>query len=170
VDRRLRPADLAPGDAGITSASWSGISVRSVPSREYPDFADAFARLWAEFGVRGEMEHPDVIAARLAWDPTRPVGDAALLYELLVLRQADQIVAVRDHTAVVRLDERGHARAEPTVVHLSHALIEPAQRGKRARRLAARVAARRRPPLRAGRPAGRRADHPGRGDGASRPE
>jgi hypothetical protein len=129
VDPRLRPADLAPGDAGIASRSWSGVSVRSVRSAEDPDFADAFARLWTEFGVRGEMEHPEVIAGRLAWDPAEPVGSAALFYELLVLRQADEIVAVRDHTAVVRLDARGHPRAEPTVVHLSHALIEPAHRG-----------------------------------------
>jgi GNAT superfamily N-acetyltransferase len=129
VDPRFRPADLAPGDAGITSGSWSRISVRSVRSREDPDFTDVFARLWAEFGVRGEMEHPEVIAGRLAWDPAAPLRNAALLYELLVLRQADEIVAVRDHTAVVRLDEHGRARAEPTVVHLSHALVEPAHRG-----------------------------------------
>ena len=129
MDRRFRAADLAPGDAGIASGAWSKIAVRSVRSREDPDFADAFARLWAEFGVRGEMEHPEVIAGRLAWDPDRPVGNAALLYELLVLRQVDEIVAVRDHTAVVRIDQRGQAPLDPTVVHLSHALIEPAHRG-----------------------------------------
>jgi GNAT superfamily N-acetyltransferase len=70
-----------------------------------------------------------VIAERLAWDPARPVHGARLLYELLVVRQRDTIVALRDHTAVVRVDERGQARAGPTVVHLSHALVEPAYRG-----------------------------------------
>jgi hypothetical protein len=129
VDRRLRPADLAPGDAGVADADWSGISVRSVRTRDDADFAHAFARLWAEFGVRGEMEHPDVIAGRLAWDPAHPVGATALLYELLVLHQAGAMVAMRDHTAVVRLDDDGRPRREPTVVHLSHALVEPSHRG-----------------------------------------
>jgi hypothetical protein len=39
------------------------------------------------------------------------------------------VVAVRDHSVVVRLDDAGRPRAEPTVVHLSHALVEPAERG-----------------------------------------
>ncbi len=129
MDRRLCPADLAPGDAGVAGGDWSGIAVRSVRGPADPDFVHAFERLWSEFGVRGEMERREVITSRLAWDPARPVGGAALLYELLVLHRGGTVVAMRDHTAVVRLDEHGRPRAEPTVVHLSHALVEPAHRG-----------------------------------------
>jgi GNAT superfamily N-acetyltransferase len=100
-----------------------------VGGSEDPDFAPAFDRLWAEFGPRAEMERREVIGARLGWQPACPVAGAALLYELLVLRRREAIVAVRDHTAIVRLDDHGRPRAEPTVVHLSHALIEPAYRG-----------------------------------------
>ncbi len=129
VDPRLRIADLAPGDRRIAAADWSDLSVHAVSGPEDPDFAAAFDRLWAEFGARGEMERRDVIAARLRWMPARPAAGAALLYELLVLRRCGTIVALRDHTAIVRLDGRGRPRPEPTVVHLSHALVEPAFRG-----------------------------------------
>ena len=130
VDPRLRVADLAPGDRdAITGRDWSGLTVRAVRGAEDADFTQAYDRLWAEFGPRGEMERRGVIAARLAWDPTRPVPGAALAYELLVLRRRDAIVALRDHTAVVRLDDRGRPREGPTVVHLSHALVEAPQRG-----------------------------------------
>jgi hypothetical protein len=127
VDRRLRPADLAPGDAGVANGDWSGVSVDSVRNPTDRHFAHAFERLWSEFGVRGEMERREVIESRLAWDPARPAGRAALLYELLVLRRGNEVVAMRDHTAVVRRDESG--RAVPTIVHLSHALVEVAHRG-----------------------------------------
>jgi GNAT superfamily N-acetyltransferase len=127
VDHRLRPTDLAPGDTSVAASDWSAVSVNDVRSPADPDFAHAFERLWAEFGGRGEMERREVIAARLAWDPARPIGRTALLYELLVLRRRNEVVAMRDHTAVVRRDDGGRAR--PTVVHLSHALVEPAHRG-----------------------------------------
>jgi len=127
VDGRLRPTDLAPGDANVAAGDWSAVSVSSVRSPADLDFAPAFERLWSEFGVRGEMERREVIAARLAWDPARPVEGAALLYELLVLRRGDQVVAMRDHTAVARRPERG--ASPPVVVHLSHALVEPSNRG-----------------------------------------
>jgi len=129
VDPRLRSADLAPGDRRLAADDWSDLTVHVVSGPEDADFAPAFDRLWAEFGPRGEMERREVIGARLRWEPARPVAGAALLYELLVLRRREAIVAVRDHTAIVRLDDRGRPRAEPTVVHLSHALIEPAYRG-----------------------------------------
>jgi hypothetical protein len=129
VDPRLRIGDLAPGDRRIATDDWSDLGVHGVSGLEDPDFAAAFDRLWAEFGARGEMERRDVIAARLRWTPARPVAGAALLYELLVLRRRGMIVALRDHTAVVHLDDRGRSRREPTVVHLSHALVEPAFRG-----------------------------------------
>ena len=70
-----------------------------------------------------------MIEERLAWDPERPVGAAALAYELLVLRRAGAVAALRDHSAVVRLDERGRPRPGPVVVHLSHAFVVPSERG-----------------------------------------
>src|SRR5690606_5166068 len=93
-----------------------------------PDFALAYERLWAVFGARGEMEQRAVIEERLAWDPARPSGGAALLYELLVVRRAGEVAALRDHTCVVRLDARGRPRPGPLVVHLSHAWVAPAHR------------------------------------------
>lgn len=127
MDRRLRPTDLAPGDANVAAGDWSALTVKDVRTPTDPDFAHAFMRLWAEFGARGEMERREVIAGRLAWDPTRLVGPTALLYELLVLRLGTDVVAIRDHTAVVQREQLDRAR--PAVVHLSHALVEPAYRG-----------------------------------------
>lgn len=125
----LLPDDLAPGDREAARRDLHGVSVRRVRDAGDPDFAPAYERLWAEFGARGEMEARAVIRERLAWDPLQPVGRTALAYELLVLRLAGAIAALRDHTAVVRLDERAHPLPGPVVVHLSHALVEPAQRG-----------------------------------------
>jgi hypothetical protein len=144
VDVELVPADLAPGDRREAGRDWSDLRVRRVQGAGDPDFAGAYERLWAEFGARGEMETRRVIEERLAWDPARPVAipaprapggacpgppRAALAYELLVLRRAGERVALRDHSAVVRLDARARPLAGPLVVHLSHALVEPAHRG-----------------------------------------
>lgn len=133
VDVPLLPEDLAPGDRNEASRGGSGVRVRRVRDSDDPDFAIAYERLWLEFGSRGEMETQKVIGERLAWDPARPFassagGRAALAYELLVLRRAERIAALRDHTAVVRIDPRGRPLA-PVVVHLSHAYVEPSQRG-----------------------------------------
>jgi hypothetical protein len=105
------------------------VRVRRVRAAGDPDFEAAYTRLWTEFGPRGEMETRAVIRERLAWRPERPVGRVALAYELLVLRRAGEIAALRDHTAVVKLDERGRPLAAPVVVHLSHSFVEPAHRG-----------------------------------------
>jgi GNAT superfamily N-acetyltransferase len=129
VDAALRPEDLAPGDRALAARDWSDVRVHRVRDADDPDFALAYERLWAEFGPRGEMEARSVIRERLAWDPARPLGRAALDYELLVLRRGDAIAALRDHTAVARLDAHGRPLAGPVVVHLSHAFVEPAQRG-----------------------------------------
>ncbi len=137
MDVELLPEDLAPGDRKEAGRDWSDVRVRRVRGGDDPDFSEAYDRLWAEFGPRGEMEARRVIRERLAWDPSRPVGippspslaRAALAYELLMLRRSGAIAAVRDHTAVVRLDARARPLAGPVVVHLSHALVEPAQRG-----------------------------------------
>lgn len=115
--------DLAPGDRRVAAFDWSGFTVRRVTGPDDPDFDAAFTRLWDEFGARGEMERRTAIVDRLAWDPRRPSDGHARLYEMLVVRRGDEIVAVRDHTAVVPPD------GGPTVVHLSHVLVMPSQRG-----------------------------------------
>lgn len=128
MDAALRADDLAPGDRVIAPRDWSDLAVRQVPHAGDPDFALAYQELWNEFGPHGGMERRSVIEERLAWDPGRPAAGAALLYELLVLRRAGELAALRDHSAVVRLDESGRPLA-PVVVHLSHALVLPTQRG-----------------------------------------
>jgi GNAT superfamily N-acetyltransferase len=129
VEPRLRPEDLAPGDREQAARDWSDLHVHSVRDAADPDFEAAYARIWSEFGPRGEMETRRVIGERLRWDPARPVGGAALAYELLVLRRGGAIAALRDHTAVVLAGARRRPATAPVVVHLSHALVEPEHRG-----------------------------------------
>ncbi|MBI5506836.1 MAG: hypothetical protein HY899_18780 [Deltaproteobacteria bacterium] len=161
--------DLAPGDRSVADADWSEFTLERVRSVDHPLFERAYARLWEEFGAAGEMERREVIASRLAWDPRRAIASPpppprataavmpaqahAFLYELLVVRRGDELVAVRDHTAVVPLgaardgatgraaatgntDSAAQAetsaapgRAARVVVHLSHVLVEPSMRG-----------------------------------------
>jgi GNAT superfamily N-acetyltransferase len=118
-------ADLAPGDAWAGRLDWQEIALHRVRSPADPRFAQAYAALWGQFGVLAEMEQREVIAARLAWDPQRPIGGCALLYEMLVLERAGEMVAVRDHTAILPLDGPDAL----AVVHLSHALVLPSERG-----------------------------------------
>lgn len=125
----LIPDDLAAGDRDVATRDWSDVAVRRVTGAGDVDFALAYAGLWGEFGGSGGMETRRAIEERVAWDPARPVGDHALGYELLVLRRAGRLAALRDHTAVVRLDARGRPRPGPVVVHLSHALVLPPERG-----------------------------------------
>jgi GNAT superfamily N-acetyltransferase len=126
VEACLLADDLAPGDR---AADATGLRVQRIRDVADPDFQAAYDRLFTEFGPRGEMETRAVIRDRLAWDPARPVGRAALAYELLLLRRGGAIAAVRDHTAVVGLDAHGRPAPGPLVVHLSHAFVEPAHRG-----------------------------------------
>jgi hypothetical protein len=118
TDPSLIPADLAPGDARIPAPA--GLRFARVDHLDHPWFHRAYDRLWREFGDRGEMEARAVIARRLA-DPLRRAGDHLLHYTLLVVLAGDELVAVRDHTAI----------ATPTavVVHLSHVVVEPPLRG-----------------------------------------
>lgn len=121
----LIAADLAPGDAGATKLDWSRLRVERVRSQEQPLFREAYERLWRTFGAAGGMERGRVITARFAWDPARPVENHSLLYEMLVVRSGEEIVAVRDHTAIVPHRDPN----EPVIVHLSHNLVEPPLRG-----------------------------------------
>jgi GNAT superfamily N-acetyltransferase len=121
--------DLAPGDRGVLDSPWSSLAIERVTSTSHPFFETAYERLWQEFGERGEMERRDVIADRLAWDPRRPTGGCALAYEILVLREGDDVIAVRDHTVIVPPAALAGG-ADDIVVHLSHVLVEPRMRGR----------------------------------------
>lgn len=121
--------DLAPGDRAVAARDWADLDVWRVEGPRDPEFDLAYEHLWREFGEGGGMERRRVIEERLAWEPARPVGRHALAYEMLVLRRRGALAALRDHTAVVRLDARQQPRHGPVVVHLSHALVLPAERG-----------------------------------------
>lgn len=124
---RILPEDLAPGDGRARDVDWSSLRLERIGSAAHPLFQRAYDRLWREFGDKGEMERPDVIAARLAWDPRRPVDGHALRYEMIAVLAGDAIVGLRDHTAIVPPREPGAPRT--AVVHLSHVLVEPPLRG-----------------------------------------
>jgi GNAT superfamily N-acetyltransferase len=122
----LRPdaADLAPGDAWAATLDWTALAVHRVRSPDDPRFTVAYDLLWREFGAQHEMEQRGVIESRLEWRPSQPIAGCALRYEMLVVERAGEIVALRDHTAILALDDA----TAPVVVHLSHALVLPAAR------------------------------------------
>ena len=110
-----------------------------------------------------------MIRDRLAWDPARPVGRAALAYELLVLRRGgDDRRAARPHRrgatrrarpARGRLRSSCTSRTPSSSRRIGAAVSPPGCarcRSQTARRCAAAAGC-----------ASRRADRPGRGDGAA---
>lgn len=103
-------ADLAPGDAKSAGVDLSAFQIDRIRSVEDPLFAIGYGALWAEFGVRDEMEQRTTLAQRFRRAPE-------VLYEMILVRRAGEFVAVRDHTVIV---EEGGA-----VVHLSHILVSP---------------------------------------------
>lgn len=121
----ITPSDLAPGERKARVYDPRGFDVRFIRSVDDPLFEEAYGHLWREFGAIAEMEKRDVIERRMAWDPATPIGDAHLLYEMILVREraSGAFVAVRDHTAIL---PRGGRSA---VVHLSHILIATAHRG-----------------------------------------
>jgi GNAT superfamily N-acetyltransferase len=125
----LHARDLAPGDRGALEACWDDFSIESVRDPSGSGFEQGFGKLWNEFGPRGEMERREVIADRLGWRPATPIGGYAFLYEMLVVRRGSEVVAVRDHTAIVSPKARAEWPGSAVVVHLSHVLVEPALRG-----------------------------------------
>lgn len=125
----LIAADLAPGDARAAAMDWSGLRIEAIRTPSHPLFTVVYERLRHEFGPRGEIERRAVIADRLAWDPRRPIDQHAMLYELLAVMRGDELVAMRDHTAIARCPARPDAGSSEVIVHLSHSLVEPALRG-----------------------------------------
>lgn len=120
------PEDLAPGDHRAREHR-SSLRVRAVRDAQDPLFDHLYARLWHEFGHRNEMESRATIVDRLAHDPRDLVHGHALRYELLAVLDDDNIVGLRDHTAIVPPGAPG----APTrvLVHLSHVIVEPQYRG-----------------------------------------
>ncbi len=125
----LLAADLAPGDAAARDFDWSGLRVVRIRTPDHPLFQTVYRRLWEEFGPRGEMEKEAVIAARLEWDPTRPVHRHAFRYEMLAAVRGEEIVGLRDHTAMVPCPPHRTDHPGQVIVHLSHLIVEPPLRG-----------------------------------------
>ncbi len=109
------PADLAPGDTRSTAIDLTPFRFDCIRSINDPLFEFAYARLWAEFGTKDEMELRETLERRFQLAPQ-------LLYEMILVRRDEQFVAVRDHTAILARDD-DHA-----VVHLSHVLVDPIAR------------------------------------------
>jgi len=117
------PGDLAGGDAKALELDGRDFDIARIRSSNDSLFAMAYERLWDEFGQHHEMEPREVIMRRLAWHPAAAIGDCWLRYEMVLVRRNNQFVAVRDHAAVAT------GRPGPqAVVHLSHALVDPAWR------------------------------------------
>jgi len=101
-------ADLAPGDAKSAGLALAQFEVHRIRSHGNPWFDQAYRALWAEFGVKNEMERRETLAARFALAPQ-------MLYEMVLVLKNGAFAAVRDHTAIPVDDE--------VVVHLSHNLV-----------------------------------------------
>ena len=125
----LIPEDLAPGDVRGLEVDWTGLRIERVRSADHPLFPLLYDRLWREFGALGEMEKREVIVDRLAWDPRRPVNHHALLYEMLAVLAGDELVGLRDHTAIVPRPPHRPSHPGQVIVHLSHVIVEPPMRG-----------------------------------------
>ena len=120
----LISSDLSPGDQKSLQFDWSAFSTHPVHGPRDPGFEIAYRHLYEEFGAQHEIETRDILVRRLLWDPALAPDGYAMLYEMVLVRQEEQFVAVRDHSAIVPLS--GPPRA---VVHLSHVLVAPRWRG-----------------------------------------
>lgn len=126
---QLIAEDLAPGDVRALEVDWAGLRVERVRSPDHPLFPRLYARLWQEFGARGEMEKEAVIVERLGWDPRQPIAHHALRYEMLAVLAGDELVGLRDHTAIVPAPPHDRGHPGQVFVHLSHVIVEPPLRG-----------------------------------------
>ncbi len=114
--------DLAPGDTRTRDTDWTGLRLHAVASPDDPLFAQAYEQLHLEFGWRGELETPETLVQRLAWNPALRVNGCHLLYRLQLLFRDDTCLGLRDHTAILP------SAASAVVVHLSHILVPTAYR------------------------------------------
>ena len=107
--------DLAPGDVRARGVDLCQFNCHRIRAIEHPAFERAYAALWAEFGAKDEMEQRDTLAARFRLAPR-------MVYEMVLLEQAGEIAAVRDHTTIPSED------GSVAIVHLSHNLVAPSFR------------------------------------------
>ena len=121
----LSTADLAPLEARARGFDFTGLVLESISTPNHPRFDAVYDLLWNEFGVAGEMEQRDVIAARLAWPPSVAADGLAMRYAMAVALHDGRVAAVRDHTVII--DPADPNRT--VVVHLSHLLVTAAFRG-----------------------------------------
>ncbi len=113
------PDDLAPGDGKSLLRDWSDLELEVIENSGSPYFMPAFDALWSEFGEAGELEQPDVLAMRMAWDPAATVNGCAMHYQMMLIRCGDRIAGVTDQTAILADGE------SEVIVHHSHILIAP---------------------------------------------
>lgn len=111
----ISPRDLAPGDGKSVSVDLAAFEFTRIRSVDDPLFAEAYERLWEEFGPKDELELRETLDQRFRLAP-------AMLYEMWIVRKDGELLAVRDHTAITTPDGT-HA-----VVHLSHVLVALAAR------------------------------------------
>lgn len=100
--------DLAPGDGKAATLDLARFDVQRIDSADAAAFNEAYARLWDEFGARGEMERRETLVQRFRRRPE-------VFYEIALVREGSRFAAVRDHSAIVRDGE--------VFVHMSHLLV-----------------------------------------------
>jgi len=114
IDRR----DLAPGDFVPHANLPDGVELCRIESADDPLFESAYRMLEAEFSHSNEIESRDVLIDRLSWRADRENESGfAMGYEILALKVAGEIAAVRDHSVII-----SHAAV---TVHMSHVLVAP---------------------------------------------
>lgn len=114
----IDPCDLAPGELIPHKNLPPDIELCRVEPADASLFELAYQLLEKEFNLANEIETREVLMDRLGWR-VDPVDRGGILmdYELLVLKVAGEIAAVRDHSAIVSQGE--------VTVHLSHVLVLP---------------------------------------------
>lgn len=117
----IDPRDLSFGDSVPHPHLPSGIELCRIESPEDPLFEQAYQLLDDEFCRSNEIEPRGVLIDRLSWRADQENENGfAMAYELLVLKVAGEIAAVRDHSAIVSQSE--------VTVHMSHVLVLPSWR------------------------------------------
>jgi acetoin utilization deacetylase AcuC-like enzyme/GNAT superfamily N-acetyltransferase len=106
----LTPDLLSPGDQKSASLDPAQFIWNRIRAADDPLFEIAYLALWNEFGAAHEMETREVIAARFT-------ANAAMRYDMILVRAAERIAAVRDQTVIWFEGE--------IIVHLSHLFVTP---------------------------------------------
>ena len=117
------PSDLGPGDRKSASFDWNGFEIIEITSATHPYFEGVYSKLWEEFGQKGELESRETITRRFEQNSSSNAKGHHIYYQLLSVWQEGKFAAACDHS-VILLNP-----AEEAVVHLSHILLAPSQRG-----------------------------------------